>query len=390
MSKGTVASVVVLVVLIADQVLKFWIKTHMMLGEEFKFTEWFIIHFTENNGMAFGMEFAGKAGKYFLSVFRIVAVAAIGYYLIKLVYRKAPMGLVISVALIFSGALGNIIDSVFYGVIFNESYFQTATLFPADGGYSSWLQGRVVDMFYFPILKGHYPSWLPLKGGDPFIFFRPVFNIADSAISVGIVAILLFQKRYLKTENEFFLNTSTVMTVRINNQIPLYILILILFFSSCKGDQSPIDEKSMVDILVDLHIAQAAKVRDRVNMRSWESYPYYNYVCQKHHVTKVELDSALSFYSKNEEQYQLLYEKVVDEINRIETEVSSGIYAAEFAKPSINQFGIDSVMFAMDTAITDSIITEIWPFKREYAFNDTTTFRFDIENRAQKQQRFLF
>lgn len=204
MRKGTIATLVIFIVLIADQVLKFWIKTHMMLGEEFKITEWFIIHFTENNGMAFGMEFAGKAGKYFLSGFRIIAVAAIGYYLVKLVRRNAPIGLLVSVALIFSGALGNILDSVFYGVIFNESYFQTATLFPADGGYSNWLQGKVVDMFYFPILKGTYPDWLPIKGGDPFIFFRPVFNLADSAISVGIFAILIFQKRFFKNGERIF------------------------------------------------------------------------------------------------------------------------------------------------------------------------------------------
>lgn len=204
MSRGKLAILIIILVLIADQVLKIWIKTHMILGEEFKITDWFIIHFTENNGMAFGMEFAGKTGKYFLSLFRILAVCAIGYYINKLVVKKAPIGLIASLALIFSGALGNILDSIFYGVFFNESYYQVASLFHADGGYSTWLQGRVVDMFYFPIFKGYYPTWVPLKGGDPYIFFRPVFNLADSAISVGIFSIILFQKRFLKNGERIF------------------------------------------------------------------------------------------------------------------------------------------------------------------------------------------
>ncbi len=190
---------IIVLILIIDQVLKFWIKTHMILGQEFHvFGDWFIIHFTENNGMAFGMEFWGKHGKLFLSIFRILAVISIGWYINYLIKHKAPNGLVLSIALIMAGAIGNIIDSVFYGVIFNESYYQVAELLPPEGGYAPLLQGRVVDMFYFPILQGHYPDWFPFRAGEEFIFFRPVFNIADSAITVGVAFILIFQKSFFK------------------------------------------------------------------------------------------------------------------------------------------------------------------------------------------------
>ena len=158
----------------------------MYLGQEFHIIgKWCIIHFTENNGMAFGMEFGGEFGKLALSLFRIAAVGGIGYGLHYLIKHKYHRGLILNVALIFSGALGNIIDSVFYGKIY---------------GYESWFHGRVVDMFYFPIAEGHFPSWFPIWGGEEFVFFRPVFNLADAAISVGVILILIFQKNYFKED----------------------------------------------------------------------------------------------------------------------------------------------------------------------------------------------
>jgi len=190
--------IVIFLVLLADQALKTWIKTNMYLGQEFKILgQWFIIHFTENNGMAFGMEFGGEFGKLALSLFRIAAVAGIGYGLHYLIKHKYHRGLILNVALIFAGALGNIIDSVFYGKIY---------------GYETWFHGRVVDMLYFPIAEGHFPSWIPIWGGDEFVFFRPVFNLADAAISVGVVLILIFQKNYFKEDvkDEVSINSEIV------------------------------------------------------------------------------------------------------------------------------------------------------------------------------------
>ena len=204
MSRSLKSLLVIVLILIADQVLKIWIKTSMSLGDEIVvFKDWFILHFVENNGMAFGFEFAGEYGKIFLSVFRIIAVVAIGWYLFKLAKQKdIPFGFVLCIALIFAGAIGNIIDSLFYGLIFEHSMGQVSAMFPEGGGYAGLLHGKVVDMFYFPLIEGRYPEWVPKFGGNPFIFFRPVFNIADSAISVGIFSILVFYRRYFNKPTE--------------------------------------------------------------------------------------------------------------------------------------------------------------------------------------------
>lgn len=166
----------------------------MVLGQEFEIFDWFIIHFTENNGMAFGLELGGVTGKVLLTLFRIIIVALGIYYIRSIVSAKFRSGALIATGLILGGAIGNIIDSTFYGVIFNESYNNVASILSDSGGYAPLLQGKVVDMFYFPLINNHFPSWFPLIGGDHFIFFRPVFNIADAGISIGIFLILLFYR----------------------------------------------------------------------------------------------------------------------------------------------------------------------------------------------------
>ena len=196
---------VILLVLISDQVLKFWVKLSMTLGEEIPIVgNWFNLYFTENNGMAFGLQFGGEFGKLFLSIFRILAIIAIAIYLIIIIRRNRSNGLIVSISLIFAGALGNIIDSAFYGMIFTQSTYHTLGIYAAEGqGYAAFLHGRVVDMLYFPIIdfvQADGPSWIPswIYGYDGhFVFFRPIFNLADSAITVGVAWLLLFERKNL-------------------------------------------------------------------------------------------------------------------------------------------------------------------------------------------------
>jgi len=201
--------VLIFFILLIDQALKIWIKTHMSYGEEIKILglNWALIHFVENNGMAFGISLGGDHGKLALSLFRIVAVFFLGYYIRVLIRSGASFGLLCCFALILAGALGNILDSAFYGLIFSETPFHSggvATLFPEGEGYAGFLYGKVVDMFYFPILKGTFPDWLPFWGGERYLFFRPVFNIADTSITTGVISLLVFHRSFFSgsTKNE--------------------------------------------------------------------------------------------------------------------------------------------------------------------------------------------
>ena len=199
-SQGKKAIFFIILILFLDQLIKVWIKTHMTLGEELHFLgKYGMLHFIENNGMAFGMEWGGKPGKLILSIFRLLAIFAIGWYLSQLVKRNASTGLILAISAILAGAIGNIIDSAFYGVIFNESTYTTAAvMFPEGGGYSSFLHGKVVDMFYFPIINSHWPDWSPFRPGQSLIFFRPVFNLSDASITCGVFSIILFQKKMFR------------------------------------------------------------------------------------------------------------------------------------------------------------------------------------------------
>lgn len=204
MKRSHLAIGLILLVLIIDQSLKIWVKLNMEMGESFNVfgtgQEWFQILFTENPGMAFGFEFGGDYGKLFLSLFRIVAVSFITYYLYILVKQKKSFGLIASISLIWAGAVGNILDSAFYGLLFTNSHHAggVATWASSGDGYATFLHGRVVDMLYFPLVEGHYPNWMPFLGGKYFKFFQPIFNIADASISMGVVMIILFYQRFFK------------------------------------------------------------------------------------------------------------------------------------------------------------------------------------------------
>jgi signal peptidase II len=197
MSNKQKSILLILLILIVDQVLKIWIKTHLVPGGEIVvFKNWFILHFIENNGMAFGMEFGNHIGKYLLSIFRLGAIIALVWYLLKLLKEEISFGLIACFSMILAGAIGNMIDGAFYGILFNNPPGEVAVLFPAEGGYSSFLQGRVVDMFYFPLIETHYPAWFPIWGGQEFVFFRDIFNIADSAVSIGVFSIFIFHRHH--------------------------------------------------------------------------------------------------------------------------------------------------------------------------------------------------
>jgi len=201
--KLLISAAIVFFILFIDQAVKIWIKTHFCLGESVQVfgMDWFQILFIENYGMAFGMEFAGNYGKIALSIFRIIAICAIGWYIFYLAKRKTGIFLIVTISLIFAGAIGNVIDSAFYGLIFSDSTpFDKAILFPEGGGYSTFLHVKVVDMLFFPLFTVQLPSWFPFWGGKPFTFFEHVFNIADATITVGVFILLIFQKRIFKEE----------------------------------------------------------------------------------------------------------------------------------------------------------------------------------------------
>ena len=195
LTKGQLSALIVIGVLVIDQIIKIWVKTSMYWHESIKITDWFYIYFTENNGMAFGMEIFNKI---FLTGFRIIAACVITWMLAQYVKKNYKTGFLVCVSLILAGAIGNIIDCVFYGEIFSEStHSSIAHWVPIGEGYSEWFYGKVVDMFYFPIIDTHWPEWMPFVGGNHFIFFSPIFNFADAAISCGIIALILFYGKYL-------------------------------------------------------------------------------------------------------------------------------------------------------------------------------------------------
>jgi len=191
--RGWLAALIVVAILVIDQVIKIWVKTHMTLHEQIEIFSWFKIVFIENNGMAYGMEIGSKL---VLSLFRVVAVSVLGYYIAQQVRKQARYGYLICLSMVMAGAAGNIFDSMFYGLIFNaSSEFYTSYFVPFGTGYASFLMGKVVDLFYFPLIVTTWPDWVPMFGGQPYVFFSPVFNFADASISVSVVLVLLFYRK---------------------------------------------------------------------------------------------------------------------------------------------------------------------------------------------------
>ena len=204
LSKGKIISLSVILLLLVDQAIKFAVKLNMTLGESIPVLgDWFKICFVENNGMAFGLQFGGDFGKILLTLFRIILIGLIIYYINKVLLKKSdtPTGVLVGVSLVLVGAIGNVIDCIFYGQLFSaSSYGMLAEFLPSGGGYAPLMMGKVVDMFYFPLIESTFPDWLPIWGGKDFIFFRPVFNFADSCISVGVIYMLLFQYKYFSRQ----------------------------------------------------------------------------------------------------------------------------------------------------------------------------------------------
>ncbi len=213
MKRSNIAILTIVIILIIDQISKIYIKTHLNYGEGFDILglSWAKIHFVENEGMAFGMSFGGLTGKYILSIFRIIMTGFLIYILYNLIKQNEPKSLIVFFSLVIAGAIGNSIDGLFYGIIFSESHYHggIATMFPPEGGYGSFLTGKVVDMLYFPMVDTVLPEWFPIWGGERFEFFRPVFNIADSAITVGVVLILLFNRQFFLSDGQKKINQSS-------------------------------------------------------------------------------------------------------------------------------------------------------------------------------------
>ncbi|MBK9487916.1 MAG: lipoprotein signal peptidase [Haliscomenobacter sp.] len=227
MKPSVKVGILVFLVLVADQALKIGVKTHMEYGAEIKILglDWALLHFVENNGMAFGWDLGGEYGKLALSLFRIAAVIFLILFIRQLIGENIRFGVLASFGLILAGAIGNILDSAFYGLIFSPSYYHggLATLFPPEGGYAGFLHGKVVDMLYFPIWQGIYPTWVPFLGGKEYFFFKPVFNIADVSITTGVLNILIFQRdffRYYQKDEEVVATPAPVIPESSNQDLP--------------------------------------------------------------------------------------------------------------------------------------------------------------------------
>lgn len=304
------AFILMFVIVLIDQIIKIEVKMNMYLGESIRVTDWFYITFIENNGMAYGMTFINKI---FLTSMRLVAVVLLIWYLVKLSKMKHKRSYLFCIAMITAGAAGNIFDCVFYGQIFTaSSSFYLSEWTNIGSGYAPWLQGKVVDMFYFPLIVTTWPDWVPFKGGEQFIFFSPVFNFADACISVGVAAMLLFFRHDLESISEVF-SFKKKSLKNVKN------LLLLLGFvgtvASCKpGVPSRyIQPDDMEDILYDYHIADG--IAQLPNTDSTSLMTYHQAVFKKYDITKAEFDSSMVYYMRHTELLHDIYQKLSDRMN---------------------------------------------------------------------------
>ena len=307
--RGWTAAAIVAAILIIDQVIKIWVKTHMTLHEQIEILSWFRIVFIENNGMAYGMELGSKL---VLSLFRVVAVGVLIYYMAGQVRNKARWGYVICLAMITAGAAGNIFDSMFYGLIFNGSSESYVSYFvPFGEGYASFLTGKVVDMFYFPLFSFTWPEWVPVVGGQPHVFFSPVFNFADAAISVGVVAMLLF---YRKEIGEISIGKAVDKAV---DKKSLPFILLLMMVGACKPSvpSEVIQPSDMEDILYDYHVAQAMANNVVDDRRDFRRNLYYQAVLKKYGISEAEFDSSLVYNYSHIDRLKDIYGRVNERLS---------------------------------------------------------------------------
>ncbi len=320
MSVKIKAIFLILIILIIDQVSKVFIKLNFAIGDYVEVFSWFQIYFIENPGMAFGMEFGGKL---FLAIVRIIAVVFLIFYISRLIKKQARAGYILTIALFMAGAAGNIFDSVFYGVLFSEStYQQVATFLPEGGGYAPLFYGKVVDMLYFPIIT---------NSAGQTIFFSPVFNIADSAITVSVFLVLIFFRKELNES----LESKKRRMPKFQNKY-YFFFIFLLFFACSNRPKDVLSIREMTEVLVDIHTLDGIFTTDEyrdVNMD--EKNKYYEAVLRDHKIDQAQFDSSIVWYSRDPKKFEKIYVRVIDRLTNEEELVKKGKYHDILSVPAV-------------------------------------------------------
>lgn len=304
------ASSILIVVLVVDQIVKCLVKTQMLLHEKIEITSWFNICFIENRGMAFGMDFIGT---YLLTLFRVIAVGAFVWILVRLIKKQKPLGLIACLSLVVAGAAGNIIDNCFYGLIFEESpsvgwaWKTPAQFVPFGEGYGSFLTGKVVDMFYFPLFT--WPDWMPFVGGD--VFFNAIFNVADAAISCGAVALLLFYHNHLTSQRSSEKQKHSNDELSRSSKSSFRLLLFLPLLAACDGERDPqvLSPNQMEEVLYDFHLAQAMG-KTTTDSMDYRSNLYTQAALAKHQLSTEDFDRSMEWYTRHADELFEIYQNV--------------------------------------------------------------------------------